>query len=408
MAGSILMSFKLTIGKISMLEIPAYHNEAIISIFPSKHVNKDFLFKVLPSRALAGDSKGAIKGNTLNSKSIATLLIPLPPLKEQARIVNKVDELMAFCDELENQHINSKKAHEKLVEVLLDTLTQSKDEKEFKENWQRIADHFETLFTTEERIDELKKTLLQLAVMGKLVPRDLNDEPASDLLKRIQTEKDKLISDKKTKKESKVFNGHLENLPSHWVLTNLASISLINPRNKAEDSTEVSFVKMDSIGSEFKSIHKEEKRTWEQVKKGYTHFAEGDVGVAKITPCFENSKACVFQNLRNRIGAGTTELHVLRILQNTLIPEYILIYFKSPNFLKIGESTMTGTAGQKRVPKEFIENNAFPLPPLNEQKRIVAKLDELFLICDELKSRIQQAREKQKQIADVLVSNALN
>jgi len=409
--GTILMSFKLTLGKISILETPAFHNEAIISICPSLAIDKKYLFKILPARANEGDSKSAIKGNTLNSESIAALLLPLPPLAEQHRIVAKVDELMALCDQLEQQHSNAQEAHETLVSQLLATLTQSQNTSEFNTNWQRIYAHFDVLFTTEASIDGLKQTLLQLAVMGKLVPQDPNDEPASELLKRIQAEKIKLIAEGKLKKEKPLAPIDEDEkpfeLPNGWEWTTLLNAAVVNPRNNAPDDIEASFVPMTYIGSEFSDKHQDEKRLWKDIKQGFTHFAEGDIGVAKITPCFENSKACVFENLENGLGAGTTELHIVRPVMNTLNPRYVLAYLKSPSFLELGESKMTGTAGQKRLPKYFVESNPFPLAPLAEQHRIVAKVDALMELCDQLKCRIKQANQQQQTIADVLVAQAV-
>ena len=133
--------------------------------------------------------------------AIRNYIFYMPPIAEQHRIVAKVDELMALCDQLENQYNDAAEAHEKLVTHLLGTLTQSQNAEDFNTQWQRISEHFDTLFTTEASIDALKQTLLQLAVMGKLVPQDHNDEPASELLKRIQTEKAKLITDGKIKKD---------------------------------------------------------------------------------------------------------------------------------------------------------------------------------------------------------------
>lgn len=409
--GTILMSFKLTLGKISILEVPAFHNEAIISIYPSQAIDKRYLFKILPARANEGESKSAIKGNTLNSESIAALLLPLPPLAEQHRIVAKVDELMALCDQLEQQHSNAQQAHETLVNILLGTLTQSQNANEFQSNWQRIAAHFETLFTTQASIEALKQTLLQLAVMGKLVPQDPNDEPASELLKRIQAEKAKLIAEGKVKKEKPLAqiseNEKPFELPQGWEWTNLLIAAAINPRNNAPDDTQASFVPMTLIGSAFNDKHQEEKRLWKDIKQGFTHFAEGDIGVAKITPCFENSKACVFENLESGLGAGTTELHIVRPVKNTLNPRYVLAYLKSPRFLELGESKMTGTAGQKRLPKDFVESNPFPLPPIAEQNRIVAKVDALMALCDQLSARIQQTSQQQQLIANALVAQAV-
>jgi len=136
---------------------------------------------------------------------ILSSAIALPPLAEQHRIVAKVDELMLLCDQLEQQTEESLSAHQTLVEVLLAALTESDSavpvKESFQTNWQRLAEHFDILFTTEASIEQLKQTILQLAVMGKLVPQNPNDEPASVLLEKIAKEKAELIADKKIKKQ---------------------------------------------------------------------------------------------------------------------------------------------------------------------------------------------------------------
>jgi type I restriction enzyme S subunit len=125
----------------------------------------------------------------LGTDKAINAVVELTAIAEQSRIVNKVDELMSFCDQLEQQSLTSLDAHQQLVETLLATLTDSQNAEELAENWARISQHFDTLFTTEASIEALKQTILQLAVMGKLVPQDPDDEPASELLKRIEQEK---------------------------------------------------------------------------------------------------------------------------------------------------------------------------------------------------------------------------
>ena len=256
-------------------------------------------------------------------------------------------------------------------------------------------------------IKKLRELILELAVRGKLVPQDANDEPASELLKCIQVEKAKLIAEGKIKHikllseindDEKLFE-----LPSGWEWARLGDVAQINPRNDAEDKLEVSFVPMTLISTSHTGKHEQETRTWGELKKGFTHFAEGDVGVAKITPCFENSKAAVFTELVNGIGAGTTELHIVRPFGSTFDPRFILIYFKSPQFLYVGESKMTGTAGQKRVPKDFVSSNPFPLPPLAEQHRIVAKVDELMALCDQLENQHTDAIAAHEKLVSYLL-----
>lgn len=200
-AETILMSFKLTVGKTSILKTDAYHNEAIISINEMKGIHKNYLFHILPFIVLQGNTKQAIMGHTLNSDSLSMLLLPVPCEKEQCRITYKYEELMSLCDQLEQQSLTSLDAHQQLVETLLGTLTDSQNAEELAENWARINEHFDTLFTTETSVDALKQTILQLAVMGKLVPQDPNDEPASELLKRIAQEKAQLVKEGKIKKQ---------------------------------------------------------------------------------------------------------------------------------------------------------------------------------------------------------------
>jgi type I restriction enzyme S subunit len=142
-------------------------------------------------------------------------------------------------------------------------------------------------------------------------------------------------------------------------------------------------------------------RPWGEIKKGYTHFAEGDVGLAKITPCFENGKSTVFRSLAGGIGSGTTELHIIRPLQ--VSPDFILLFLKSPHFVQTGIPRMTGTAGQKRVPLDYFAHSPFPLPPLAEQHRIVAKVDELMALCDQLEAaRQHRERGRERLVAATL------
>lgn len=239
-------------------------------------------------------------------------------------------------------------------------------------------------------IKKLRELILELAVRGQLVAQDPQDEPASVLLQKIAAEKARLIKDGKLKKQAPLppitDDGKPFELPDGWEWVKLGNITEINPRNKTEDDVLVSFIPMPLISTSYDGKHDQEVRTWGEIRKGYTHFAEGDIAVAKITPCFENSKAAIFRNLKNGIGAGTTELHVARLFGSNLARNYILLYLKAPMFLSVGETKMTGTAGQNRLPKEFFESNPLPLPPLAEQHRIVAKVNELMSLCDTLES----------------------
>ncbi|MFT5308460.1 MAG: type I restriction enzyme S subunit [Arenicella sp.] len=256
-------------------------------------------------------------------------------------------------------------------------------------------------------IKKLRELILELAVRGKLVPQNPEDEPASKLLKKIDAEKAKLIAEGKIKKQKKLPEVSEDEkpfeLPKGWEWTRLGNIALINPRNDATDELEVSFIPMTLISTSHKGDHSQETKHWIDVKKAFTHFANGDVAIAKITPCFENSKAAVFSNLVNGIGAGTTELHVARPHTN-LSPQFLLLIFKSPVYISQGERQMTGSAGQKRVPKNYFESHPLPLPPLAEQHRIVDKVDELMVLCDQLEQHSEHQLDAHKQLVETLLA----
>jgi len=409
--GTILMSFKLTLGKVSILEVPAFHNEAIISIYPSEAIDKGYLFKILPARANEGESKSAIKGNTLNSESIAALLLPLPPLAEQLRIVAKVDELMALCDQLEQQHSNAAEAHEKLVEHLLGTLAQAQNTQDFNSQWQRIYTNFDTLFTTEFSIDALKQTLLQLAVMGKLVQQDPTDEPASELVKRIQAEKAKLVAEGKLKKEKPLApiaeDEKPFELPKGWEWQKLTEVILkitdgehLSPKKTTEGMPLVSAKDVKADG----------------VNLSETNFVKYEDGISfrqRCNPEYDDILICSRGTIGRCTLVNTNEIFCLMgsvILLKTsrvLNANYLARYLQTP----IAQSWMTGASSATAVSALYLKDVAklvVPVPPLAEQHRIVAKVDELMVVCDQLKTRIQEASQHQQQLAGVLVAQAVN
>ncbi|NPU67764.1 restriction endonuclease subunit S [Bradyrhizobium sp. 83012] len=259
-------------------------------------------------------------------------------------------------------------------------------------NAERLLAHYEEIAEAPDAIARLRSFILDLAVRGKLVPQDPKDEPAPELLQRIGAEKLRLAA-KGLIRASKQIGSKLEPpflIPENWRWTQLAEIGVLSPRNDASDDVQASFVPMPLIAAEYGVGNGHEVRSWGEIKKGYTHFAEGDVGLAKITPCFENGKSTVFRGLTGGIGSGTTELHVVRPV--FVDPDFILIFLKCPYFISTGIPKMTGTAGQKRVPTEYFAHSPFPLPPLGEQARIVAKVNELMVLCERLEA-MRTARE---------------
>ena len=251
-----------------------------------------------------------------------------------------------------------------------------------------LLTNFDRLMQTPESVQRLRRFILDLAVRGKLVPQDPADEPAAELVKRIAAEKARMVQAGEIRKP-KAIPPLTERdlpfpLPANWTWSQIAEIGILSPRNETADDVQASFIPMPMIPADYGVTCTHEIRPWGEIKRGYTHFAEGDVGLAKITPCFQNGKSTVFRNLIGGLGSGTTELHIVRPV--FVDPNFIVLFLKSPNFIETGIPRMTGTAGQKRVPAEYFAHSPFPLPPLAEQCRIVAKVDELMGLCDRLEA----------------------
>lgn len=241
---------------------------------------------------------------------------------------------------------------------------------------------------------ELKNSILQLAIQGKLVEQRPEEGTAQELYAQIQAEKQRLIKEGKLKKEKplpeitedeKPFE-----IPEGWMWVRIKEITILNPKNDLDDNLKTSFIPMTLLSDGYRSSYTYEIRSWGEIKKGFTHFAVGDIGIAKITPCFQNRKSAIFTELKSNFGAGTTELSIVRVIQNTLSRKYLLWFFKSAYFIENGIKSFTGTAGQQRIHKDYLSHCVFPLPPLAEQKRIVAKIEELLPLVD----RYEQAWTK--------------
>jgi len=364
-SGTMLMSFKLTVGKVSVLGVDSFHNEAIISLYPFSGVSQQYLMRVLPKQSNAGNKKQAIKGNTLNSESLADILIPLPPLEEQKRINVKIDELMTLCDQLESQTEASIEAHQTLVKSLLETLTNAKDADELNESWQRISAHFDVLFTTEDSIDQLKQTILQLAVMGKLVKQDPNDEPASKLLERIAAEKEQLIKDKKIKKQ-KPLRAITENdcmfpLSDGWAWCRFGElVSIQSELVSAIKYPEEYQIAPDIIEKGTGQLL--EKRTVKDsgAKGPNNRFYSGQILYSKIRPSLSKAIIVDFD------GLCSADMYPMHSFIN---PEYLLKVILSEVFL----SQVRTLENRIKMPKlniESLSNIMVPLAPLDQQQKI--------------------------------------
>ena len=180
-------------------------------------------------------------------------------------------------------------------------------------------------------------------------------------------------------------------IPQGWEWCRVSSVFWINPKVSAKDDDIAAFIPMEAISAGYGSEFRFYEKQWKEIKSGYTAFEDNDIAFAKITPCFQNRKSVIFNGLPNGIGAGTTELKILRTYGETINRYYALYFLESPYF--IDEATFKGTANQQRIVIGYLENKLFPLPPLSEQNRVVDKIGILMPIIDKY-SKSQETLDK--------------
>ncbi|WP_341809178.1 restriction endonuclease subunit S [Xanthomonas oryzae pv. oryzicola] len=348
---------------------------------------------------------------SLTVAKISGVPIPLIPISAQ----RKIEELMALCDRLDARQADAGSAHAQLVQALLDSLTQARDAEDFAHSWQRLAEHFHTLFTTESSIDALKQTLLQLAVMGKLVPQDPSDEPASELCKSIEAEKQRLVAEKKMKEtphlEPVSTDEELFTAPSSWVWVRMGDIcrpisSGSTPSSDLFQYDEgIPFLKVYNIRNqeidfEYKKQFVSPEHHREKMKR--SALVPGDVVMNIVGPPL--GKVAIIPDTFPEWNCN--QAIVFFGLIAPVSRQYIYTFLKECSFLK--NIALIGTAGQDNISVTKSKNIAVPLPPIAEQHRIVAKVDELMALCDQLKARLGEARQVHGNLANALIGQALN
>jgi len=359
-------------------------------------------------------------GTTVHTLTIVRAnqaLIPFPPIEEQHRIVQKVDELMALCDRLEQQTSHQLEAHETLVDTLLGTLTQSENATELADNWARLAAHFDTLFTTEQSIDKLMQTILQLAVMGRLVEQDAGDEPATELLNRIQAGKDHLSQSSKQRKAKPLPPiSELEepfSLPSGWALSRLDDITDIQggiakgkkvtgKKTRTLPYLRVANVQRSSLDlSEIKEIEIAE----DEVERYLVR--ERDLLITEGGDWDKVGRTSIWDG---RIEPMAHQNHVFRarLILKEQNERWLERYLNSQFARDYFASSSKQTTNLASINKTQLRSCTVPLPPLAEQYRIVQKVDELMALCDQLKERLNQASETRCHLAKAVVEKALN
>jgi type I restriction enzyme S subunit len=348
----------------------------------------------------------------MNQAKLNSIPIALPPLAEQVRIVTRVEELMRVCDALEAKGQQQAAHHRQLVQTLLGTLTDPDSATPTQDAWQRVAAHFDTLLDRPSAVDALEQTILQLAVRGQLVPQDPNDEPASELLKRIRTEKDRLIAAGKIKRDKPLAPiGQDEQpfeLPQGWEWVRIDGVAevqggiqktpLRRPVKNHHPYLRVANVQRDAFKLdeiERYELTDEELARWTLIENDLL-IVEGNGSEDEIGRCAVwtgQIAGCVYQN------------HLIRVrCLDAACVQFLKLFLNSPSGTDEMKRLAITTSGLYNLSVGKIRNFAFPLPPLPEQARIVARVENLRSLCAELRQRLAQSQTTQAALAEALVA----
>lgn len=402
-----------SIGKAAIATQTMGFNQQINAIRPLQ-IASDYLYTAVSTNSFYVGLLGKATGSAtpiINRGKWEELLVPIAPLSEQHRIVAKVDELMSLCDQLEQQTEISIEGHQTLVEVLLNTLTSSADAQELMQNWLRISEHFDALFTTEKSIDSLKQTILQLAVMGKLVPQDSNDEPAAKLLERIAEEKAQLIKDKKIKKQ-KALPEITEDekpfeLPSGWEWCKLQNLcyKITDGEHSTPKRTETGYYLLSARNVTNEGIILDDVDYVPDFE--FSRIRNRcDPNLGDILISCSGSVGRVALVDRDNTYSMVRSAAMIRPCSSNLKKEYLALMLRSP-YLQSQMKNRSKQSAQANLFLGAISNLVGVIPPLSEQYRIVRKVDEFFVICDKLKTRLKDSQTTQLHLTDAIIDKAL-
>ena len=376
---------------------------AFMAIFksPINSYVKVFLESPLFRKLLLGVETTTI--NQITQSNLKSTLLPLPPLAEQRRIVAKVDELTALCDALERESADAIAAHQALVEALLATLVNSTDTADLATNWARLETHFDTLFTTDASIEALKQTILDLAVRGKLVEQDSADKDATVILAEVQ----KLMGAKgllDRKPNNEIRKSELPfGIPQSWTWVRLGSfVKLWNGFAFKSNDFRSDGVPVIRIGD----LQNGEVNTTAAmcVPEEVAKQTRPQFWIPENALLIAMSGATTGKTAFNRTGQRLLLNQRVGMLEIFAGEQQYVRYF----FETIVAHNLAISAGSAipNLSAEQINGTWFPLPPLAEQRRIVTKVDTLLALCDRLKSRVADAAQTQRHLADSITERA--
>jgi type I restriction enzyme S subunit len=408
----ILISVRAPVGSTNICQEKSCIGRGLAALRSIDNTNNFYLLYFL--RAFEKKISEMGVGSTfkaISKTNLETFKIAVPPLNEQKRIVTKVDELMKLCDELEARQKKKQETRILINNAALNKLLTADTPETFTKNWQRIGDNFDILYSAPENIGKLRQAILQLAVMGKLVPQDANDEPAAVLLERIKKEKERLVKEGKVKKEKSlpaIKDDEIPfDLPIGWEWVRVIDIvdigtgstpATTNPEYYGGNIPWYTSSATNNYIAEKPQVFITEKALKETNCK---IFPSGSLIIALY------GQGKTRGQISEIMIAGATNQAIAAMVffeSSKELKKYIKYYF-----LKIYDEIRNLAEGgaQPNLNVGKIKNTLIPIPPFNEQKRIVTKVDKLMKLCDELETKLTQTQTEREKIINAAVKQLL-
>ncbi len=407
--GTLLMSFKLTIGKMSILGVDGFHNEAIISIYPFVDELKEYLLKCLNGFDLYSNNKGVLKGRTLNQNSLSNIMIALPPKEEILRIVRKVDELMKLCEQLENYQYEKEKIRKKTINSIFNSLINNNTDLSIKNIWNIFYKNSINLLKNSKDIENLKGFIFDSAVKGFLVEQSSSNETAEVLLEQMLLKKDILIKSKKIKKQNNlppIVNQPFKK-PLGWCFVRLGDITLKIASGSTPTGGKHTYLKegipflrsqniwnnrlkLNDVAFISNFTHRKMKNSIVQSKDILLNITGGSLGRCTLLP--------------NNFQEANINQHVsiIRVI-NPEVRYFLHICMLSPYIQNMIWSRQVGMA-REGLSKKVLELFEIPLPPLEEQRKIVKKVNNLIKLCDDLEYQLINKEDIAKKLASATIT----
>ena len=410
--GSIIICTRMGLGKIAINTIDVAINQDLKAMKLPEEIDKIYFYNFYITQNIVGTG---VTVSGIRQKDLLRLAVPIPPLAEQKRIVEKCDRLMSLCDQIEVRQQKRQESIVKMNESAITQLLSSQNPDEFSQHWQRICNNFDLLYSIPETIPKLRQAILQLAVQGKLVRQDPNDEPVSILLEKIEFEKERLLKEEKPSKSK--LNASINSdeityeIPRSWHWLRLGDLvesmnnGLYKPaRFYSEDG--IACVRMFNI-QDGRLDFTETKRVIVDEDELENYKLElGDLIVNRVNSRKLVGKAALVQEIKETLIYEAMNIRVRFIYKQTL-PAYINLLFRTNTVRAIFQGDAKQASGQASVSQPQVANILVPLPPLAEQQRIVAKVDHLISLCDTLEAKLKEALEHSEMLMEVAAKQVL-